>query len=100
MPYSTHAGATIFGPFGQGLISNLSNPKMIVFVISFLPQFAGHSSFFTLFGLGLIFCTMTFLWLSAYAAVVDRVGDFLRRGRIGRAVDRISGAVLIASAPV
>jgi threonine/homoserine/homoserine lactone efflux protein len=39
---------------------------------------------------------MTFVWLSAYAAAVDRVGDFLRRGRVRPAVDRITGAVLIA----
>jgi threonine/homoserine/homoserine lactone efflux protein len=88
--------AGMFGPFGQGLISNLSNPKMLVFFISLLPQFAGSGSFFALFGLGLAFCTLTFVWLSGYAAVVARVGDFLRRGRIRRAVDRISGAILIA----
>jgi len=93
-----HSGrrAGVFGPFGQGLISNLSNPKMLVFFISLLPQFAGSGSFFALFGLGLVFCTMTFVWLSGYAAAVARVGDFLRRGRIRRAVDRITGAVLIA----
>jgi threonine/homoserine/homoserine lactone efflux protein len=88
--------AGIVGPLGQGLISNLSNPKMLVFFVSLLPQFAGGSSFLTLFGLGLVFCTMTFVWLSAYAAVVDRVGGFLRRVRVRRAVDRITGAVLIA----
>jgi threonine/homoserine/homoserine lactone efflux protein len=88
--------AGIFGPFDQGLISNLSNPKMLVFFISLLPQFAGNSSFFALLGLGLAFSTMTFVWLSGYAAAVARVGDFLRRGRIRRAVDRITGAVLIA----
>lgn len=88
--------AAIFGPFGQGLISNLSNPKMLVFFISLLPQFAGGGSFIALLGLGLVFCTMTFAWLSGYAAAVARVGDFLRRGRIRRTVDRITGAVLIA----
>jgi threonine/homoserine/homoserine lactone efflux protein len=87
--------AGICGPFGQGLISNLSNPKMLVFFISLLPQFAGNGSFLALFGLGLVFCTMTFAWLSGYAAAVARVGDFLRRGRIRRVVDRITGAVLI-----
>jgi threonine/homoserine/homoserine lactone efflux protein len=89
-------GARIFGPFDQGLISNLSNPKMLVFFISLLPQFAGNGSFFALFGLGLVFCTLTLAWLSGYAAAVARVGDFLRRGRIRRAVDRLTGTVLIA----
>ncbi len=83
------------GAFRQGLLSNLGNPKMALFFTSLLPQFGG-ASFAALLGLGLFFCTMTLAWLSWYAAVVARVGDFLRRGR-GRAwLDRVTGVVLIA----
>jgi threonine/homoserine/homoserine lactone efflux protein len=34
--HRSERGAGIFGPFGQGLISNLSNPKTLVFFISFV----------------------------------------------------------------
>jgi threonine/homoserine/homoserine lactone efflux protein len=80
--------------FRQGLVSNLGNPKMAVFFVSLLPQF-GHS-FPALVALGLLFCTLTFAWLTAYAAVVARAGDFLRRPRIRRALEGLTGAVLVA----
>jgi threonine/homoserine/homoserine lactone efflux protein len=80
--------------FRQGLVSNLGNPKMAVFFVSLLPQF-GHS-FLALVALGLVFCTLTFAWLAAYAAVVARAGDFLRRPRIRRTLEGATGAVLVA----
>jgi threonine/homoserine/homoserine lactone efflux protein len=83
------------GAFRQGLISNLGNPKMAVFFTSLLPQFGG-SSFPVLLALGLVFCSMTFAWLSGYAFAVARAGDFLRRSRVRVWLDRITGAVLIA----
>lgn len=80
--------------FRQGLVSNLGNPKMAVFFTSLLPQFG--SSFAGLAALGLLFCTLTVLWLSAYAVVVARAGDFLRRGRVRRWIEGVTGAVLVA----
>jgi threonine/homoserine/homoserine lactone efflux protein len=84
-------------PYSQGLVSNLANPKMVVFFLSLLPQYAGrHGSLGTLLGLGLVFCTLTLCWLAAYATVVARLGGVLRTGRIRIALDRISGLVLVA----
>jgi len=80
--------------FRQGLLSNLANPKMAVFFTSLLPQFA--SSFAPMLALGLVFCTLTLGWLSAYAAAVARAGDVLRRPRVRRAVEAATGAVLVA----
>jgi threonine/homoserine/homoserine lactone efflux protein len=81
-------------PFRQGLISNLGNPKMAVFFTSLLPQFG--SSFASLLALGLVFCTMTLVWLSAYAFTVAKAGDVLRRPAVKRAFDAVLGAVLVA----
>ena len=81
--------------FRQGLLSNLGNPKMAVFFTSLLPQFGG-SSFPVLLGLGLVFCSMTFAWLTGYAFAVARAGDFLRRTRVRAWLDRVTGAVLVA----
>jgi threonine/homoserine/homoserine lactone efflux protein len=84
--------------FRQGVISNLGNPKMAVFFTSLLPQFApaGGASFPAMLALGLVFCTMTLVWLSAYAAGVARAGHVLRRPRVRRALDAVTGTVLIA----
>jgi threonine/homoserine/homoserine lactone efflux protein len=81
--------------FRQGALSNLGNPKMAVFFTSLLPQFGG-TSFAALLALGLLFCAMTLVWLSAYAVVVARAGDVLRRPAVRRAVDAIVGVVLVA----
>jgi threonine/homoserine/homoserine lactone efflux protein len=82
----------------QGLISNLGNPKMAAFFPSLLPQFvpSGEPTFLPLLGLGLVFCSLTFVWLCGYAVVVARAGDLLRRPRIRRAMEAITGAVLVA----
>jgi threonine/homoserine/homoserine lactone efflux protein len=81
----------------QGLLSNLGNPKMAVFFTSLLPQFAGaHASFSALLALGLVFCCLTLTWLAAYAVAVAQAGDVLRRPRIRRALDGVTGALLVA----
>jgi threonine/homoserine/homoserine lactone efflux protein len=78
----------------QGLLSNLSNPKMVAFFPALLPQFA--SSFPALLAFGLLFAWMTLAWLSAYALVVSRAGDVLRHGPLGRALEAVTGVVLVA----
>ena len=80
--------------FRQGILSNLGNPKMAVFFLSFLPQFG--SSFGALLALGLVFSSLTLVWLTAYGAAVARAGDFLRRSRVRRTLDAATGAVLVA----
>ena len=80
--------------FRQGILSNLGNPKMAVFFLSLLPQFG--SSFGALLALGLVFSSLTLVWLTAYGAAVARAGDFLRRSRVRRALDAAVGAVLVA----
>lgn len=84
--------------FRQGLISDLGNPKMAVFFASLLPQFAagGGEDFATLFLLGLIFAAMTFAWLAAYALVVAKAGDILRRSQVRRVIEAITGGLLLA----
>jgi threonine/homoserine/homoserine lactone efflux protein len=83
-------------PLRQGLVSNLGNPKMAIFFTSLLPQFATSPSFAALLVLGLIFCSLTLFWLTAYAFVVAKAGDLLRRSRVRRGLVALSGAVLVA----
>ena len=82
-------------PLRQGFVSNLGNPKMAIFFTSLLPQFTRGPSFAALLILGLIFSAMTLAWLSAYAFVVAKAGDFLRRSRARRAIDALTGIVLV-----
>ena len=82
----------------QGILSNLTNPKMAVFFPSLLPQFVATDAppFLALLALGIAFCVMTLTWLSAYAFAVARAGDVLRRSAVRRTVEAITGLVLVA----
>ena len=82
----------------QGLVSNLANPKMAAFFTSLLPQFApsGGGAFAVLLGLGLLFSTFTFLWLALYSVAVARARELLERTGVRRALEALTGTVLVA----
>jgi threonine/homoserine/homoserine lactone efflux protein len=81
--------------FRQGALSNLGNPKMAVFFTSLLPQFAG-GGFLDLLALGLLFVVLTLAWLAGYAVAVDRASTALLRPSVHRALDALTGLVLVA----
>jgi threonine/homoserine/homoserine lactone efflux protein len=85
-------------PSGEmGLLSNLSNAKMVAFFLSLLPPFAGpHPSFAVLLALGFNFCLLTLAWLVVYSFAVERMGRWVRRSAVRRGIDGLLGAVLVA----
>jgi RhtB (resistance to homoserine/threonine) family protein len=84
--------------FRQGLSSDLSNPKIAVFFTSLLPQFvSGRGSVLVpSLVLGGLFVAMTVIWLSAWALMAARASAALRRPKVRRVIDRVTGSVLIA----
>jgi threonine/homoserine/homoserine lactone efflux protein len=85
-------------PFRQGLVSNLLNPKIAVFYATFLPQFIhpGDPALAKTFLLGGIHIAMGLVWLPLYAYLIVRAGRALRRPSVVRAVERVTGTVLVA----
>jgi threonine/homoserine/homoserine lactone efflux protein len=82
----------------QGLYSNLGNPKMAAFFTSLLPQFAPNGSPIALFALGVLFASLTLVWLSVYAVVVTRFRASLEHGAVRRVLDAVLGVALVALA--
>jgi len=82
----------------QGILSNLTNPKMAVFFPGLLPQFVAADAppIVPLLALGILFCLMTLSWLTGYAFAVARAGDVLRRSAVRRTIEAITGLVLVA----
>jgi threonine/homoserine/homoserine lactone efflux protein len=85
--------------YAQGLVVNLLNPKTIVFIFAFLPQFvdvgAGHV-WFQIMVLGLSFAALGLASDSLYAFVAGTVADRLRGTRLVARVERwFGGTVLI-----
>jgi threonine/homoserine/homoserine lactone efflux protein len=80
--------------FRQGFLSNLLNPKMVVFFTSLLPQFA--RSFTMLLGLGFVSNLMTLTWLGGYTFVVSRATRMLMRPPVRQAIEAATGIALVA----
>jgi threonine/homoserine/homoserine lactone efflux protein len=80
--------------YRQGVLSNLGNPKMVVFFTSLLPQFA--SSFGGMLALGVAFAAITLAWLTLYAYTVARAKAVLMRTRVRRVLDALTGLVLVS----
>jgi threonine/homoserine/homoserine lactone efflux protein len=93
-PAGPHRGGS---PFRQGLLCNVLNPKAGMFFTALLPQFVSPRDPVLLVTLLLtaIAAATSLAWLSVYAALVPRAGDVLRRSPVRRALDRVTGAVLI-----
>ena len=84
--------------FRQGVVSNLLNPKIAIFYTSLIPQFVapGQSVFARSLLLGGLFELMAIVWLCSYAYLVAKMGAVLRRPRVRRWLDRLTGTVLVA----
>jgi threonine/homoserine/homoserine lactone efflux protein len=46
--------------------------------------------------LGAVFSGMTFAWLTLYAFVIAKAGDYLRRPHVRRWIEGITGTLLVA----
>ena len=84
--------------FVEGLLTNLLNPKVAVFYLTFLPQFILQDDPILPQSLLLagVHITMGLIWLSLYAAFISRLGALLGRSTFKRRIEALTGAVLIA----
>ncbi len=82
----------------QGLLTNLLNPKVGVFYITFLPQFvpAGANVALFSFFLATIHVILGLAWFAALIATTIPMGRVLRRPRVVSAMDRLTGGVFVA----
>jgi threonine/homoserine/homoserine lactone efflux protein len=85
------------GYFWQGFVVILANPKALLFLGAFLPQFVdpAGNTFLQTVALGAIFMATAAIFDSAYAFAAGGARSFVTRARI-RLLEKISGTVLIA----
>ena len=83
--------------FLEGLQTNLLNPKVALFYLTFLPQFLTPGApvlaqSVLLAGLHIM---MGFVWLTVFAAFISSLGAALSRPMVKRRMEAATGAVLV-----
>lgn len=83
--------------FRQGFFSAMSNPKLGVFFVTFLPQFVapGQAVLPRLLLLGAIFAVIGWTWMNVYGLFVTRVREFITAPRVRQWMERVTGVVLL-----
>lgn len=102
-PRASFAGAPGVQPrgrsaFARGALTNLLNPKVGVFYVSFLPQFIPNDVAVAPFAmlLGAIHALLGLLWFVCLIAAMGPLSQWLRRPKVVRVLDRVTGLVFLA----
>lgn len=84
--------------FWRGLLTNLLNPKIGVFYVTFLPQFVplGADVAVYSFFLACLHVLLTLAWFAVLIAATIPLAKLLRSPGLTKALDRVTGGVLVA----
>jgi threonine/homoserine/homoserine lactone efflux protein len=87
------------GPFFQGLLTNLTNPKATLFFVATLPQFVPADrpteALAVALGLGAVAVVFSLSGLGLTALGIHRVGHLLRSRRARRVQEALLGVTLV-----
>lgn len=81
-------------PFRQGFLTNITNPKMLLFSLAFLPQFIGAGNPTAQLGmLAVVFLGLAALWELFIVLAASRMATRLGRPGVTTALDAVCAAV-------
>lgn len=90
------ANASAWHGFRQGFLSNITNPKVLVFYLAALPQFlTPHSPIWRLLALAGTHALLSLGWLLAVVLVLHRLRALLTRRRVQRVLHAVTGVALL-----
>ncbi|TXC92839.1 LysE family translocator [Metabacillus litoralis] len=83
--------------FNQGLFSNVLNPKVAMFFITFLPQFikTGENATQQLILMGVIYTLLSISWFFIYVFFINYLREWLMSPKVQKVMDQATGLVLI-----
>ncbi|WP_096550107.1 LysE family translocator [Ureibacillus thermosphaericus] len=83
--------------FKQGFLTNILNPKVALFFLTFFPQFVNTSSdtFMPFLIMGITYTILTALWFVFYIYLIDHISAFIKNARTQKVIEGITGAILI-----
>ena len=84
-------------PFKEGFLSNLLNPKVAIFFITFLPQFVSsqENAMIELFVMGSCYAVLSILWFVFYVFCLTYIREWLMSATVQNYMERLTGIVLI-----
>jgi threonine/homoserine/homoserine lactone efflux protein len=82
----------------EGFLSNVLNPKAVIFYMAFLPQFISHehSALAQSLFLALIHFIIATIWLGLLIYTIVSANSFITKKSVRQSLDAISGTVMIA----
>ncbi|MBP3126259.1 LysE family translocator [Thalassospira sp. ER-Se-21-Dark] len=89
---------TLVTAYGEGLLTNVLNPKTSMFYLAAFPQFipVGEGAMTAAFMLVCVHAAINAIWFAAMVMLFARLTRFARNGRFQRALKATTGAVFIA----
>jgi threonine/homoserine/homoserine lactone efflux protein len=83
--------------FTTGLLTNLLNPKVGVFYVSFLPQFVPHGVSVApyILLLGAIHALLGLIWFACLILATRPIARFLEKPSVVQACDRLTGGMFV-----
>jgi threonine/homoserine/homoserine lactone efflux protein len=91
-----HAKGAALGGWRQGFLSNITNPKVLVFYLAVLPQFlTAHAAAWVLLAFALSHALLSLLYLLTLTSVLQRARQVLARRRVRRGLDAVTGLALL-----
>jgi threonine/homoserine/homoserine lactone efflux protein len=99
LPFDEGQSATTgaaFGGWRQGFLSNITNPKVLIFYLAVLPQFlAPGASVGWLLAFAWSHALLSLIYLLALTTGLHRARQVLARRKVRRTMDGVTGAVLL-----
>lgn len=83
--------------FKQGFLTNILNPKVAVFFLTFLPQFvdSGSNTFTPFLIMGITYTLLTAVWFLLYVYLINQISVFMKRPKTQNIIEGITGTILI-----
>lgn len=83
--------------FRQGFLTDILNPKVAIFFLSFFPQFVepGNDTFVPFLMMGITFTLLSAIWLVIYIYLLHHISAFMKKPLAKNIIEGITGTIII-----
>lgn len=83
--------------FKQGFLTNILNPKVAVFFLTFMPQFlnSSNNTFIPFLIMGITYTVLTTVWFLFYIYLINQISTFMKKPKTQTFIEGMTGTILI-----